>query len=310
MNNYDEEILLSVIIPTYKRNEGLPRAIESVLRNNGIYEIIIVDDNDSDSDYRTANIDLMKKYEGNKRIHYYKHEKNMNGAAARNTGIMYAKGKYITFLDDDDEFSENRIEVISEIVSRHAYDFLFTAYEVIKGGKTIERKHFEHSNYTVNDLFLSILKAQSFYGTGSNMICKKDIIQRIGGFDTSFKRSQDFEFLVRYLKECHDYKYIDDILVVKYNDDRSNIPNTDVFLNTKKQFIQKYKGLINVLDDYEKKDILYQNFREVLYWSYAGKNHKGIKKTKIEMKKYGVFKSSDTVLIPIKIRIKKILGKL
>ena len=108
----DNQPLVSVIIPTYKRLGMLGRAIDSVLNQtyNNI-EIIIVDDNNEDSEYRKETERFMKKYDDNIEIKYVKHKQNKNGAAARNTGINNANGVYIAFLDDDDEFSPKKIEL-------------------------------------------------------------------------------------------------------------------------------------------------------------------------------------------------------
>ena len=105
--------LVSILIPTYKRTDKLKKSIKSAL--NQTYEnieIIVIDDNDPETLDREKNeilMDQMKKEYKN--IVYIKHEKNKNGAAARNTGIKKAKGKYIAFLDDDDEFFKQKIEI-------------------------------------------------------------------------------------------------------------------------------------------------------------------------------------------------------
>lgn len=103
--------IVSVIIPTYKGSSALNRAIDSVLcQSYKEIEIIVVDDNDPTSDERKNTEALMSRYIGDKRIRYIKHQRNSNGAVARNTGITAATGKYIAFLDDDDYYLPNRIE--------------------------------------------------------------------------------------------------------------------------------------------------------------------------------------------------------
>ena len=83
-----KEKMVSVIIPTYKRADYLTRAIDSVLNQtyNNI-EIIVVDDNNSNSTDRKNTESIMQKYNENSKIKYIKHSKNMNGSAARNTGV-------------------------------------------------------------------------------------------------------------------------------------------------------------------------------------------------------------------------------
>ncbi|GAI81486.1 unnamed protein product, partial [marine sediment metagenome] len=73
--------IVSVIIPTYKRNRTLERAIQSVLNQSfDDFEIIIVDDNDETSEYRKLNENLMKNFQNNDKIIYLKHKTNLNAA--------------------------------------------------------------------------------------------------------------------------------------------------------------------------------------------------------------------------------------
>ena len=123
-----ESYFLSIIIPTFKRNDNLKKAIESVLNQKGNFEVIVVDDNDSNSEFRKKNEQLMNEYKKIDNFSYIKHDRNKNGAVARNTGIKNAKGKYITFLDDDDEFLENRVKSIEECLSKTNADFACSGY--------------------------------------------------------------------------------------------------------------------------------------------------------------------------------------
>ena len=123
------EGLVSVIIPTYKRSSCLLRAINSVL--NQTYkkiEIIVVDDNNEDSLYRTENEKKLEKYVNKNKIIYLKHKKNLNGANARNTAIKKATGEYITFLDDDDYFLPDRIEKMVMVLKDNSnYDGAYSS---------------------------------------------------------------------------------------------------------------------------------------------------------------------------------------
>lgn len=109
MNNQD--ILISVVIPTYSRNVTLKNAIESVLAQTyQNFEILVVDDNPPDSEWRKSTQELMKEYEENPKIRYIRNARNLGGAGARNEGIKEAKGEYIAFLDDDDEYLPQKLE--------------------------------------------------------------------------------------------------------------------------------------------------------------------------------------------------------
>lgn len=106
-----ENVKVSVIIPTYRRTEDITRALDSVLAQTlEAVEVIVVDDNGIGSECGIATETAMRPYIDSKRITYIQHEKNKNGSAARNTGIKVAKGKYISFLDDDDIYRPDRLE--------------------------------------------------------------------------------------------------------------------------------------------------------------------------------------------------------
>jgi glycosyltransferase involved in cell wall biosynthesis len=98
---------VSVIIPTYNRENLIGRAIYSVLKQTyQDFEIIVIDD-DSTDNTREVIKEFQRK---DKRIKYIKHGKNKGGSAARNTGIREAKGKYIAFQDSDDEWLSGKLE--------------------------------------------------------------------------------------------------------------------------------------------------------------------------------------------------------
>ena len=97
--------LVSVIIPTYNGSNTILRAINSVLNQTySNLELIIVDDCSKDNTFEVV------KNVKDKRVKVLRHKKNRGGSAARNTGIKEAKGEYIAFLDDDDEWLSEKVE--------------------------------------------------------------------------------------------------------------------------------------------------------------------------------------------------------
>lgn len=102
--------MVSFIIPAYNAEKTIERAINSILNQKETeieYEIIVVDDESIDN---TENI--MKKFEQNTKIKYYKKE-NTGVADTRNYGVKKAKGEYIIFVDSDDYISDNLLNDIS-----------------------------------------------------------------------------------------------------------------------------------------------------------------------------------------------------
>ena len=97
---------ISVIIPTYNRRKYIKRAINSVLRQSyKPFEVIVVDDGSIDGTYEL----IKNSYSGSQILI----EKQVNNgvSSARNKGIKLSNGHWIAFLDSDDEWLENKLEM-------------------------------------------------------------------------------------------------------------------------------------------------------------------------------------------------------
>lgn len=118
----------SVIITTYNRSTLLTRALDSLIAQTETdWEAIIVDDGSTDN---TAS--LIKPYlENDSRIKYV-YQKNAGYAMSKNTGIFLAKGKFITFLDSDDEYAPTHLEERKLILMNHpTIEFLHGGVKVL-----------------------------------------------------------------------------------------------------------------------------------------------------------------------------------
>lgn len=187
-------IKISVIITTYKRPTMLSRAVNSVLNQTySNIEVIVVDDNDEDSIYRKQTESIMSEYDDNNNVIYVKHKKNMNGAAARNTGIKYSNGDIICFLDDDDYFLETKVEKQVKYLTENQNKFSAVYCGRKKGNEEIIYDY-------EGDLTKEIL-CLDFSPTSSTLMFYKSSLIDINGFDESYKRHQDFEMLIRFLKK-------------------------------------------------------------------------------------------------------------
>lgn len=134
--------LVSIVIPTYNREEYLSRAIDSA--RNQTYQnwgLIIVDDRSTDNTEA-----LVREYVGrDKRIRYLKNTHKQGPAGARNQGIEASHGEYIAFLDSDDEWKDCHLEEIIEAFERNEdIDWIYADYEVSKDGVIIEESLFKN----------------------------------------------------------------------------------------------------------------------------------------------------------------------
>lgn len=191
-NSTEENKLVSIIIPTYKRADMLKRAIDSALRQTyKNIEVIVVDDNDPDTEYRKITEDIMRPYQNELRVVYIQHLKNMNGAVARNTGIKASKGDWISFLDDDDLYLPEKVEKQVNYLKEHKEHNAVYCGRIQKGKRIM--------GVISGDLSQHLLQL-SFTPTTPALMFRRSVFEQIGGFDEQFRRHQDLELLLRYFK--------------------------------------------------------------------------------------------------------------
>lgn len=119
--------LVSIIMPSYNTAEYIAESIQSVLSQTYTeWELIIVDDFSPDNtDY------VVEPFLLDKRIKYFKNEKNYGAAVSRNRALREAKGKWISFLDSDDLWAVDKLEKQIKFMEEHGYHFSYTNYEEI-----------------------------------------------------------------------------------------------------------------------------------------------------------------------------------
>lgn len=258
--------LVSVITPTYKRPEKLPRAIASVLNQTySNVEIIIVDDNNPETDARKRTEEIMSTYAGNPRVRYIKHEKNKNGSAARNTGARYSQAKYVAFLDDDDEFLPEKIAAqvkrLEELPDEYAVCYTKVVFEKENGNISESKENRE------GDLFFDALTRELSFQAGSNLFIRKEVFDSIGGFDETFKRSQDKEVVTRLLQH-HKIAYapVKGVLAHVY-DDHSFVNPFEVTA----YYVEKMKPFVDSLDSNMRRNFYKVINGQLFYYSVTEK---------------------------------------
>lgn len=185
-------MLVSVIIPTYKGTTNLKRAIDSVLNQSyRNIEVIVVDDNNPDTIDRINTSNIMESYNLDN-VFYIKHEYNKNGSAARNSGFMVSKGDFIALLDDDDYFSKSKIEdQVSFFVNNLKYEAVYCWYTM--KNNIVKPK-------LTGSLAKEVLLLKTRIVTPSLMI-RRETFKELNGFDETYERHQDYEFLIRFFEK-------------------------------------------------------------------------------------------------------------
>src|SRR3989344_2593265 len=184
---------VSVILPTCNRPSLLSKAIKSVLNQSyQDFEIIVVDDG-----LLERAEDVVKKI-NDERIKYIKHEKNLGGGVARNTGIKNARGEFVAFLDDDDEWVENKLDLQIQRLKNSSHDigFCFSAVKNIYDDKEVVSV-VEDGIIDYYEKSLSIFKGVLTV----TMVVKKYVFEDVGYFDETLPSHQEAELVIRMSKK-------------------------------------------------------------------------------------------------------------
>ncbi|PHV62799.1 glycosyltransferase [Cyanobacterium aponinum] len=175
--NYQNEILLSVVVPTYNRAKYLDRCLKSVLFeqvNSCEFELIV---NDNASPDNTQ--DIVQEYLEDPRIKYYRNEENIGMVRNFYVSTKRANGKYVLWLSDDDWLLPNAISDIMKVISAYPeVGYIFSPLPTVddRNGKVFyTRKDFENDQYIeagINNMFKYVDASWAF----SRQVLKKDYI--------------------------------------------------------------------------------------------------------------------------------------
>lgn len=265
-------IKVTVIIPTYGMPIFLESTIHSVLNQTlKDFELIIVDDNNPNTEPRLQTEKLVNEIcQFDSRVKYIKHDRNMNGAVARNSGFSLAKGKYIALLDSDDAYMPDRLQKCYDTMESSTENFagVYTGCEFRRKGKSYNKfKKVKTGNFLVETLACTFM-----FCSGSNVFIRKKVVDGLGGFDPSFQRQQDYEFLVR-LFEKYSLVAIPEILLVK-NQENFNLPNIDRQIAIRKQYLNKFQKIIENLDECKRNYIFHSQAVSLAEGAMRNKNYK------------------------------------
>lgn len=127
-----QEPLVSVIMPAYNVEKYISESIESVLAQSyQNWELLITDDRSTDNTQR-----IVEEYCINdKRIKLFINKENGGAGAARNNSIKEANGRFIAFLDSDDQWLPEKLNKQINFMLKHNYAFTFTAYQKLEQGE-------------------------------------------------------------------------------------------------------------------------------------------------------------------------------
>ena len=186
--------LVSVVIITYKRPvEIVSRAIKSVINQSyENIELIVVNDAPEEKEL-SSQLERYISALNDERIKYILHEKNKGANAARNTGLNHARGKFISFLDDDDEWVINKLDSQLKYMKQDVAIVYSSFYVRTLNGDTIS------SVRLPDDPLKSILEG-NFIGSTSFPLLLTSAVKNTGGFDEKLVSCQEYDLWIRLIR--------------------------------------------------------------------------------------------------------------
>jgi glycosyltransferase involved in cell wall biosynthesis len=203
--------LVSVIVIFLNASEFLQAAIESVLAQTyQNWELLLVDDGSNDG---STEIAMRFASENSARIKYFEHDghQNLGMSAARNLGIHNAKGEYIAFLDADDYWLPNKLDVQTRILdSQPEAGMLFGStkywFSWTSRPEDSQRDYVPSLRVRTHTLFrpplllLLFIQGKAEVPCTCSILVRRAVAEKIGGFEDSFRGM--YEDQVFYAKMC------------------------------------------------------------------------------------------------------------
>jgi len=208
-----EKNYVSIIMPAYNSSRWISDSIQSVLdQYYEQWELLIVDDGSTDN---TKNI--VKDFLNDKRIKYY-YQENSGPAVARNYGISKASGKYLAFLDSDDLWKPNKLEIQFNHLNKNPDCCLIhTNYSTFEYN-TQTSKPFQQTSWFLNWDENERLLMFDTIGT-LTVLTETQLIKNLGGFKNDLYGTEDWDLWIRVSKEGKISKLNDDTAYYRIHPD-------------------------------------------------------------------------------------------
>ena len=271
----DQGELVSVVIPTYKRSETLLRAVDSALGQTWKnLEVLVVDDNNPEDEY---SLETRTRVAGiaDPRVRLVTQEKHVNGNVARNAGIRAAAGEYVAFLDDDDIWYPEKIEKqMRRLREEPGAGLCYTGSRAVYVNDGVAYPILPKQE---GDLSRTILKGNCI-GTTSTVVVRRELLEKVGGFDPEMPALQDFDLWIRLCRETRvaavktpQIDYFNFRAVRAASDGAQVSANTGKYEQAFARINEKYADALATLTPAEKKQR--QDYEDLLLANKALRNN-------------------------------------
>lgn len=198
--------LVSIIMPSYNHGRHIAKSIDSIIKQTYTnWELIIVDNNSTDNTKK-----ILSKYENNDKIKTFYVKNNGIIAYSRNIGIKNSRADYIAFIDSDDIWLNNKLEICIPVIK--SYDLIYHDMSIYFQHKPKKNKVSRKFNLEGNILKKLLMNGNPI--VNSSVITKKNILEKIGFIDEhpSINRSVDYNTWLKIARETNNFKYVPNVL--------------------------------------------------------------------------------------------------
>ena len=188
---YHSSPFVTVVTPTFNRDQLIGRAIKSVMNQTyRNWELIIIDDGSTDNTYNVVQ-EYIKK---DQRIHYF-YQNNQGQSVARNNGIFQSKGDLIAFLDSDNYWLPDKLSEQIKYWNQYPdYDIVYSdGYVIDEHDNRIPRKLPRRFSGNILPQLL-----QKNFVSNNTALAKKGCFLEMGGFDEELTICEDFDLWLRF----------------------------------------------------------------------------------------------------------------
>lgn len=230
--------MISVIVPFKDSEPWLARCLESLIKQEGDLEFLLIDDHSSDKGK-----EIVTKYaERDPRIILLSNERGPGVSGARNTGMDHAKGEWITFLDADDEMLDGAIAAFMGEMGPNKNIIQFN--HLRNNGRDFQKKSYMYDT----NVFTTIKLPEPWWGVW-NKLFRSDFVKKIR-FDESLQYGEDGLFVLECLaKDDHIYHAAQNRVTVRHRfDNKSSLSKVKTTEDIVKQ-IRTYESFLFCHDD-------------------------------------------------------------
>lgn len=257
------DVLVSVIMPCYNDEKFIRESISSVLsQTHSNLELLIVDDCSIDQSLKIIN-EYRKR---DKRIRVFCNDLNRGAAFSRNLALRESKGEYIAFLDADDLWEKNKIELQLKFMTDNNYSFSYTNYSVIDENGNRTSIYFTGPKIITHSKFMKM----SYVGCLTVMY-KKDIYPDLQIPNDIYKRN-DYALWLKLSEKTHCYLF--NKITALYRKRSAN----SISSSKKTTLVKYHKDLFIKLYNFNKITATLASYNNAIH--YIFKNLKYKKRTK------------------------------